>query len=246
MSFHVVIPARRHSQRLPDKALLDIGGKPMIVRVMEQAALSSALSVTVATDDEDIATAVTTAGGQAEMTLASHQSGTDRIAEVAAKRQWDADAIVVNVQGDEPLIPPALIDQVARLLSENPLANMATLAAVFSSQEDPADPNVVKVVKRDDGRALYFSRALIPYHRDSKGMAPQRHVGIYAYRVDALRRMVATSVAELEATEKLEQLRALSIGLEIMVATAVEEPGVGVDTQQDLDTVRALVADRVP
>jgi 3-deoxy-manno-octulosonate cytidylyltransferase (CMP-KDO synthetase) len=185
------------------------------------------------------------------MTDARHGSGTDRIAEIAARRGWAAGDIVVNVQGDEPLLPPSLIGQAARLLADTPSASIATLSTPIASEGDFLDPNVVKVVARPDGIALYFSRAPIPWHRDASN-APaggarrhegaRRHLGLYAYRVAALRQLAAAPAAALEERERLEQLRALCLGLAIVVADAVEPPGPGVDTPEDLARVEALIA----
>ena len=249
--FRVVIPARFASTRLPGKALIPIGGKPMIQWVHERAGTSGAKEVLIATDDARIAEAGRAFGAVVEMTSASHQSGTDRIAEVARARGWRERDVVVNVQGDEPLMPPALIDQVAGLLLANGEAEMATLASPLARLEDLFDPNVVKVVADASGRALYFSRAPIPWNRDSAtaGLASQRsfagarrHIGIYAYRVSALLRLAALAPTPLEQTEKLEQLRALENGIEIRVADAVELPGPDVNTPEDLERVAARLA----
>ncbi len=245
MSFHVVIPARRHSQRLPDKALLDIRGKPMIVRVFENASRSACSDCLVATDDEEILETVERAGGRAVMTQTSHVSGTDRIAEVCALKGWHADDIVVNVQGDEPLLPPSLIDQVADLLRAESRAEISTLCAPLIDASEHSNPNVVKVVCDNSGLALYFSRAPIPFNRDDPEQPldiARRHIGIYAYRVSALRTLVEEAPASLELGEKLEQLRAMSIGFRIAVADAVESPGTGVDTREDLEFVRKALA----
>lgn len=248
--FRVVIPARFASTRLPGKALVAIGGKPMIQWVYERARSSGAAEVLIATDDARIAAAGKAFGAVVEMTAASHQSGTDRIAEVARARGWGASDIVVNVQGDEPLMPPALIDQVAGLLLANSDAGMATLAAPLTRLEELLDPNVVKVVADASGRALYFSRAPIPWHRDGApaGLASQRsfagarrHIGIYAYRVSALLRLAGLAPTPLEQTEKLEQLRALENGIEIRVAEAAQLPGPDVNTPDDLERVAAAL-----
>lgn len=255
MSFKVVIPARYASVRLPGKMLLDIAGRPMIQWVIQRARGSSADEVIVATDDERVL-AVAVDPTQPErnlgmLTAATHASGTDRIAEVARARGWSAATVVVNVQGDEPLLPPVLIDQVAALLEAHPHAQVATLATPISDMREFLDPNVVKVVASDSGEALYFSRAPIPWHRDHapQGLASQtrcegarRHLGIYAYRVDALQRLTGIPPASLETAEKLEQLRALQHGMRIMVATASVVPGMGVDTEHDLATVRRAMA----
>ena len=252
MSFKVVIPARYASTRLPAKPLLDIGGRPMIQWVIDAAAASGADEVLVATDDARVAQAAVDSRrpqhSVAVMTRAEHQSGTDRIAEVAALRGWDERTIVVNVQGDEPQLPPQLIDQVAALLERHPDADIATLCTPIGLLHEFFDPNVVKVVATDSGAALYFSRAPIPWHRDgaSQGLASQtsmqgaqRHLGLYAYRVEALRRLTRLPPSPLETIEKLEQLRALQAGMRIVVAVATTLPGIGVDTEQDLQRVRA-------
>ncbi len=250
MSFKVVIPARYASTRLPAKALADIGGKPMLQWVIAAACRSGAEEVLVATDDARVEAAALDPAGRrvGVMTSADHQSGTDRIAEVARQRAWLDDMIVVNVQGDEPQLPPALIDEVALLLEKAPDADIATLSTPVRSLHEFMDPNVVKVVTGAQGAALYFSRAPIPWHRDGAAVGlqsqtsfpgAQRHLGIYAYRVGALRRLTALAPSDLELTEKLEQLRALQTGMRIVVGVASQPPGIGVDTPQDLDRVRA-------
>ena len=244
MSFRIVIPARFDSSRLPGKALLPLAGKPMLQWVHERAHGSGAVEVYIATDDERIATAARHFGADVAMTARTHVSGTDRIAEVATTRGWKDEDIVVNVQGDEPLIPPAIIDQVAKLLAANPRADIGTLAVKIDSVGELNDPNVVKVACDSGGRALYFSRAPIPFNRDAPATltpATLRHVGIYAYRVAALKRLAALSPTRLELIEKLEQLRALENGLEIRVALAVERPLADVNTAADLERAeRAL------
>ncbi len=255
MAHHVVIPARYASTRLPGKPLLDIGGRTMIQRVVEQAAASSADQVLVATDDERIAAAVHDPRGRsssiAVMTSAALPSGTDRVAAVARQQGWDDDTIVVNVQGDEPFVPPRLIDQVASLLARDPVAAIATLATPIESLHEFLDPNVVKVVYAVDGAALYFSRAPIPWLRDgaTAGLGSQtgftgalRHVGLYAYRVGALKRITAMAPSTYERAEKLEQLRALQSGLRITVALCAESPGPGIDTDADLQRARTRAA----
>ncbi len=251
MSFHVVIPARFASTRLPGKALLDIHGKPMIQWVVEAAAQSGAVDIVVATDDQRIADAVRDPRGKrtslAVMTRGDHASGTDRVAEVAVLKKWSADTIVVNVQGDEPKILPAVIDQVAKLLHDDARADLATLCTPITSLNEFLDPNVVKVTKADDGGAMYFSRAPIPWNRDSASTlisqrefpAAQRHLGIYAYRVEALLRLAQSSPSSLEQIEKLEQLRSLQAGMRIAVAVAVAVPGPGIDTAADLERARS-------
>jgi len=241
--FRVVIPARHASTRLPGKPLLPIAGEPMILHVQRLALRSGAAEVVVATDDTRIRDACLAAGGTVEMTAAHHVSGTDRIAEVAMRRGWAGEDIVVNVQGDEPLLPPALIGQVAGLLAATPGAAIATLATPILGEAEYLDPNVVKIVARPDGMALYFSRAPIPWDRDGAAQVPaaasryhgsRRHLGLYAYRVAALLKLASAAPAELERRERLEQLRALALGLAIVVADAQEPPGPGVDTEQDL------------
>jgi 3-deoxy-manno-octulosonate cytidylyltransferase (CMP-KDO synthetase) len=248
--FRVVIPARYASTRLPGKALLGIGGKPMIQWVYERARASKAREVLIATDDLLIVSAAHSFGAATVMTAASHQSGTDRIAEVARLRGWDGADIVVNVQGDEPVIPPALIDQVASMLESSPTAQIATLATPITSIAEFMDPNAVKVVTDGEGRALYFSRAPIPWDRAGGGSnvgsqtsfaGARRHVGIYGYRVGGLLRLAALAPTALEQHEKLEQLRALENGLEIRVADSVEMPGPDVNTAEDLLRVTALL-----
>ena len=252
MSFHVVIPARFASSRLPGKPLLDLGGMTMIARVATQALASAAQSVVVATDDERVAQAVASTGAEAAMTRAEHPSGSDRVMEVATQRGWREDEIVVNVQGDEPLIPPAVIDQVAGLLHV-PYSDcgVATLCEPIVRGEDVFDPNIVKVVADRSGRALYFSRAPIPWSRAGFGAGPgerldgahwQRHVGIYAYRIRALREFVAWPPSPLEEVEALEQLRLLDHGRHIAVAQAVAAVPGGVDTPADAERVRAVIA----
>jgi 3-deoxy-manno-octulosonate cytidylyltransferase (CMP-KDO synthetase) len=244
VGFRAVIPARFDSSRLPGKALLPLAGKPMLQWVHERARASGAVEVCIATDDERIAQAARGFGADVVMTSRSHVSGTDRIAEVALSRGWPDDAVVVNVQGDEPLIPPVVIDQVAGLLATHSRADIGTLAVRIDSPAELADPNVVKVACEAGGRALYFSRAQIPFHRDAPTVvspASLRHVGIYAYRVSALRRLAALPPSRLELIEKLEQLRALENGMEIRVALAVERPLADVNTAADLERAeRAL------
>ncbi|MFO1407249.1 MAG: 3-deoxy-manno-octulosonate cytidylyltransferase [Steroidobacteraceae bacterium] len=250
MAFHVVIPARYASTRLPAKPLLEIGGQPMIRLVAERARASGAAQVVVATDDPRIAAAVGGLDGVSSMlTDPELPSGTDRAAAVAAGLGWPEDAIVVNVQGDEPFMPPALIGQVATLLERDARAGIATLATPITSLEAFLDPNVVKVVTAADGAALYFSRAPVPWCRDGApaGLASQRaydgamrHVGIYAYRVATLARVTAIAPSPLERLEKLEQLRALEAGVRIVVAACAVPPGHGVDTEADLARARAL------
>jgi 3-deoxy-manno-octulosonate cytidylyltransferase (CMP-KDO synthetase) len=239
--YRIVIPARFASTRLPGKPLLELAGKPMIQWVYESARRSSAGEVIVATDDERIAAAARGFGAEVVMTAMSHVSGTDRIAEVARKRAWPIGAIVVNVQGDEPLIPFALIEQVSQVLMTHTNADIGTLAARIATAQAFSDTNVVKVVTDTNQRALYFSRAAIPCDRDSAaGCAhARRHVGIYAYRVGALLRMAALKPTPLEQLEKLEQLRALENGFDIRVAECAVAPGADVNTHEDLARVEA-------
>jgi 3-deoxy-manno-octulosonate cytidylyltransferase (CMP-KDO synthetase) len=244
MNFRVVIPARYDSSRLPGKALLPLAGKPMLQWVHERARSSQAVEVIVATDDERIASAARGFGAEVALTARTHLSGTDRIAEVAASRGWADEDIIVNVQGDEPLIPPVIIDQVAQLLHGFARADIATLAARIEQLNDFNDPNVVKVACDASGRALYFSRAPIPWNRDAPATlthASLRHIGIYAYRVGALRRLAKLPVSRLEQIEKLEQLRALENGMEIRLELARERPLADVNTAADLERAeRAL------
>ncbi len=245
-----VIPARHDSSRLHGKVLLPLAGKPMLQWVWERARASRADEVLVATDDARVARAAEGFGAEVVMTAAAHASGTDRIAEVAWLRRWPDDDRVVNVQADEPLMPPALIDQVSDLLEERPWAHIATLASPIASLEALLDPNVVKVVTGREGRALYFSRAPIPWDRDGAPSGPasqrsfasaRRHIGLYAYRVGALRRLAALAPGPLEQREKLEQLRALENDLAIVVGDAAEQPGQDVNTAEDLERARALL-----
>jgi 3-deoxy-manno-octulosonate cytidylyltransferase (CMP-KDO synthetase) len=253
--FRVVIPSRYASTRLPGKALLPIAGKPMVQWVYERACASGAFEVLIATDDERIARAAQLFGAEAVMTAAAHASGTDRVAEVARQRGWAREDIVVNVQGDEPLIPPALIRQLAALLAAQPQADLATLATPVESLAELLDPNAVKVVSDARGWALYFSRAPIPWNRDGVTAGPssqrdyaaaRRHVGVYAYRVAALARLTQLPRGALEAREQLEQLRALEHGLRVCVAEACEPPGPDVNTLADLERVAARVSGIVP
>jgi 3-deoxy-manno-octulosonate cytidylyltransferase (CMP-KDO synthetase) len=239
--FIVVIPARYASTRLPGKPLKDIAGKPMVQWVYEQAAQSGAVEVIVATDDERIAAACRKFGAPVELTSAEHASGTDRIAELAHRFGWADQQIVVNVQGDEPLISPLCIAQTARLLGWHPEAAIATLTSPLTDEAEFRDPNFVKVVTDKDGWALYFSRAPIPWPRDGGMPMVRRHVGMYAYRAGGLKAINAAPPCALEETEKLEQLRALWLGFRIIVADAVEPPSPHVDTEQDLAKIRAFL-----
>ncbi len=249
MKFRVVIPARYASSRLPGKPLADIGGRPMVVRVAERAAEAGADEAIIATDDERVLKAVEAAGYRALMTSAEHASGTDRLAEVAEILDCADDDIIVNVQGDEPLIAPSLIRECALCLTLHEQAAIATLAHPIFSTEDFRNPNVVKVVTDEQGYALYFSRAMIPWPRDAfaaaevslpDGMPVLRHIGLYAYRAKFLREFAGLAPASLERFEMLEQLRALWHGYRIAVAVTPEAPGAGVDTPEDLERVRRL------
>lgn len=247
--FTIIIPARYSSTRLPGKPLLDLAGKPMIQRVYEQAVQSDASRVVVATDDQRIEACVKGFGGEVCMTSANHESGTDRLAEVAQRIELSDDDCVVNVQGDEPLIPPSVINQVAQNLVNSGGA-MSTLSEAIDSEQVAFDPNAVKVVNDKQGFALYFSRAPIPWNRDSfssgggvlpERMVMQRHIGIYGYRVGFLRQFVQWGPCVLEQVESLEQLRAMWHGVKIHVEQAVESPPPGIDTEADLIAVRALL-----
>ena len=247
--FTVLIPARLASTRLPDKPLADIGGKPMVVRVAERAALSAAARVVVATDSQAIMDACSQHGVQALRTGAEHPSGSDRLAEAVSLLELHDEAIVVNVQGDEPLIDPALIDAVAESLRQHPLTPMATAAHPIESVEEFLNPNVVKVVTDAHGCALLFSRAPLPWWRDGfadgiHGLPtrpqPLRHIGLYAYRAAFLRQFPQREAAPLELCEGLEQLRVLWHGHRIAVHVTPSAPGPGVDTPEDLERVRRL------
>jgi 3-deoxy-manno-octulosonate cytidylyltransferase (CMP-KDO synthetase) len=249
--FTVVIPARMASSRLPDKPLADIAGLPMVVRVAQRALLSRATQVVVAADDERILKACRTHGIQALLTRQDHPSGSDRLAEACQLLGLPGDAVVVNVQGDEPLIQPGLINDVAWLLTERPEASMSTAAHAIASVEDFSNPNVVKVVMDARQMALYFSRAPIPWWRDghtASGLmglpdpSPLRHIGIYAYRAGFLALFPQLPPAPIETMESLEQLRALWHGHRIAVHVSSEAPGPGVDTPEDLARVRQLMA----
>ncbi|SJL82882.1 3-deoxy-manno-octulosonate cytidylyltransferase [Vibrio palustris] len=245
MSFTVVIPARYQSSRLPGKPLADIVGKTMIERVYEQACLAGAESVIIATDDERIAGVVREFGGEVCMTSPNHQSGTERLAEVVKLKHIPADTIIVNVQGDEPLIPPQVIEQVANNL-QNCTAPMATLGVSISDPQEVFNPNAVKVVTDKEGYALYFSRASIPWDRDhfasQKVVQPLlRHIGIYAYRAGFISTYLNWQPSPLEHIESLEQLRVLWHGEKIHVDVAAVTPPAGVDTPDDLDAVRQHV-----
>ena len=246
MTFKVVIPARYASTRLQGKPLLDIAGKPMVVRVAEQAAKSGASEIVIATDFEKIMQVATEHNIKAVMTCINHQSGTDRIAEVAQKLGWGDEEIVVNVQGDEPLIDPILIKEVALHLANSKDAVMATACHAIHDETSLLNPNIVKVVMDANGNALYFSRAPIPYPRDDiykQNIQSHRHIGIYAYRVGFLKQYANLVVTELERIESLEQLRVLHHGDKIGVTITDNAPASGVDTQEDLDFVRSVWKD---
>ncbi|MBS1208766.1 MAG: 3-deoxy-manno-octulosonate cytidylyltransferase [Proteobacteria bacterium] len=253
--FKVVVPARFASTRLPAKPLADIAGKPMVVRVMERALASGAEEVWVATDHEGVRDAVLAAGGKVLMTRPDHPTGTDRLAEVVTTLGWAPGDIVVNVQGDEPLIDPALVRRVAEALAADVNAEIATAAHPIESVEEFLNPAAVKVVCEKNGHAHYFSRAPIPFPRDAAlagalqpgqalpaGVQPLRHVGLYAYRVGFLQAFATLAPAPTEKIEMLEQLRALWHGYQIRVETLSEAPPAGVDTPEDLARVRALFA----
>lgn len=239
MAFVVVIPARYASSRLPGKPLADIAGKSMIERVYLQAKLSGASQVVVATDDARVEAEVLRFGGEVCLTSEAHNSGTERLAEVVSILKLAPDTVVVNVQGDEPFIPPSIIKQVATNLASQSKANMATLAVPIETSAEVANPNVVKVVCDKENYALYFSRAVIPFDRDKQfseqiNSLYRRHIGIYAYRAEFINRYVQWPASALEQIECLEQLRVLWHGEAIHVATALETPAVGVDTAADL------------
>ena len=250
MDFTVLIPARYASTRLPGKPLADLGGRPMVVHVAERARASGARRVIIATDDARIADAAKAHGFDALITRADHATGTDRLAEAAALLGLHDDEIVVNVQGDEPLIDAALMRRVAALLDAHPDAAMSTACHPITHAEEAFNPNVVKVVLDARNYALYFSRATIPWARDafaaSSGAIPDglplyRHYGLYGYRVSFLRRFPGLAIAPIERFEALEQLRALFHGFRIVVAIAEGTPAPGVDTEEDLVRVRGLV-----
>ncbi len=247
LPFRVVIPARYASTRLPAKALLPIAGKPMVQHVFERAKLSNAEEVLIATDDPRIQAVAEGFGARVVMTDPAHRSGTDRIAEVAVREAWANETVVVNVQGDEPLIPPALINQVASLLNAHAEADIATLCTAIHSLDEVFDLSVVKVVFNCRSEALYFSRAPIPWQRDAfvadpkflpEGAVFYRHIGLYAYRVGYLASYAQLAPVAAEQAESLEQLRALMNGYKILVQEAHSVPGPGVDTLEDLQRVR--------
>ncbi len=246
----IIIPARHDSSRLPGKPLADIGGRPMIHWVYERAMAAGGDHVVIATDDERIQEASSEIGARAVLTSEGHESGTDRLAEVIDHLELADDTVVVNLQGDEPMMPPLLLAQVANLLRAKPEAAMATLMVPITERDEFLSPDAVKVVANERAEAMYFSRAPIPFHRDGvpesgeAGLFGFRHLGLYAYRAGFLRRFVATGSPEIERLEKLEQLRALSMGETIAIEIAEVTPPSGVDTQVDLERVRALMAEQ--
>jgi len=241
LKFHVIIPARYASTRFPGKPLVDLAGKPMVVHVCERAAKSGAAGVHVATDDKRIFDVVKAHGHRAIMTRADHPSGTDRLAEAARKLKLKDNEVVVNVQGDEPLIAPRLIAQVGNLLGKKPRASVATACHAIHDQASLGNPNVVKVAMDAEGYALYFSRSRIPYPREA-GAETYRHAGIYGYRVGFLKKYARLKPAPLERAEALEQLRVLWHGFRIAVTVSETEIPPGVDTPQDLEAVRRILS----
>ena len=250
MSFYVIIPARYQSARLPGKPLRMLAGKTMLQHVYDVARMTNASSVVIATDDERIAKTAQQFGAQICMTSNEHSSGTQRISEVVQKYSIAHDAIVVNLQGDEPLMPAVCVNQVARLLLQHPDAQMATLSAPLHSDEEILNPNIVKVVTDKRGYALYFSRAPIPWQRDKNSEQRlhalqrgdyQRHIGIYAYRAGFIQEYIEYSPSPYELLESLEQLRVLWHGGRIIVAPAEQIPGPGVDTEEELERVQAIL-----
>ncbi len=249
MEYNIVIPARMASQRLPGKPLLDIAGRPLIEHVFRQATRSSARLTVIATDDRQIFDAARNFGADVIMTALDHSSGSDRIAECADQLGWSDDQVIVNLQGDEPLLPPACLDQVAALLGSDPSADVASLYWPLTGSEEIVNPNVVKVVVGDSGNALYFSRSVVPFPRSSgsveaalqSGFSWKRHVGLYAYRARALRTFSAAQPTLLESAEQLEQLRFLETGKKIRMAQSCCIIPAGVDTDADLERIRAII-----
>lgn len=254
MSFKVVIPARLGSTRLPRKVLLDVAGKPLVRHVWEAARASGAEQVVIATDDPTVAHVASEFGAEVQLTAATHQSGTDRVHEVARCQNWSRECVVVNLQGDEPLMPPALVREAARLLADDPAADIATLCHPLHSAEEWLNPNVVKLVMDRRGYALYFSRAPLPWKRDPVSQTEPaahfppdlayRHIGLYAYRVGSLAQFSELPPSELEQCEALEQLRALTHGFRIRVGVTQNPPPRGVDTAEDLAAVAAILSRR--
>ena len=247
--YHIVIPARLASERLPGKVLLDLAGKPMLQHVWQRAIKSSAQSVVIATDDESIVAVAEDFGAQVLLTRSDHQSGSDRIAECASKLGWPDDHLVVNLQGDEPLMPPACLDQVAALLDQQTDCEVASLYWPIIEADEVRNPNAVKVVTDSEDRALYFSRCPIPYARTfndidaalSSGVEWKRHLGLYAYRLAALRKFTSCAPTPLEQAERLEQLRIMEQGGRIALARACEFIPAGIDTYDDLERVRKIL-----
>ena len=239
MTISVIIPARLASSRLPEKLLLKLVGKPILQHTIERSLASKAMRVIVATDDDQIARLVGKTGARVVMTSPDHATGTDRIQEAAEILRLGGEEIVVNVQGDEPLIPVAAINQVSRNLMEHEEAGIATLCEEISEEAEFTDPNAVKVVRDEQGFALYFSRAPIPHGGASQAM---RHIGIYAYRVDLLNRFVNWPQSNLELSERLEQLRALSNGVKVHVGVSSERFPAGIDTKEDLEAAKKFLA----
>ena len=251
MEYNIVIPARMASERLPGKPLLTIAGRPLIEHVFRQATQSSARLTVIATDDQQIFDAARNFGADVIMTALDHTCGSDRIAECADQLAWDDDQLIVNLQGDEPLMPPACLDQVAGLLRSVPAADVASLYWPLVSSEEIVNPDIVKVVLGEGGNALYFSRSVVPFPRSpgsvesalQSGFSWKRHVGLYAYRARALRAFSAALSTPLESAEKLEQLRFLETGRNIIMAQSCQLIPAGVDTSEDLERVRAIIED---
>ncbi len=253
MTFRIIIPARLSSSRLPGKVLLDIGGKPMVQRVYEQAIMSGADTVAIATDSDEVYQVAKQFGATVCMTSATHPTGTDRLAEAISLLAYDEADIIVNVQGDEPFIPPVIIKQVAELLRSHPHAVMATLCESIQTVAEVFNPNIVKVVMNSNKEAMYFSRAPIPWSRDHFSFAADkisiqdlptdylRHIGLYAYRAGFVQEYVAWPMAEIERIEQLEQLRILAKGYTIAIDKALAKSPVGVDTEADLQLARGLI-----
>jgi len=247
--YHIVIPARMASQRLPGKPLLPIAGKPLIEHVYRRACEATAQSVVIATDSPELQEAAVRFGAEVVMTSAAHESGSDRIAECVDIQGWPDDALVVNLQGDEPLMPAACLEQAAELLERTPGSDVASLYWPIDLPAQVEDPNVVKVVVDEAGNALYFSRSVVPHPRNfstvssamNSGATWKRHIGLYAYRVRALQAFTSMAPSPLESVEKLEQLRFLEAGRGIVMARACEFIPAGVDTPEDLERVRGLV-----